>query len=292
MMLGVAASRLGGDAGVNVRVVVAASLFYALLAVWFIWLGIGSILARRWARAVILVSSWLWLAGGLAGTLCWLLLSPGMYEQIGMQQGMPRTVLTIMQVVTGLFLALIYVVVPGVLILFYRSRHVRATCEALDPKPRWTDRCPLPVLALVLMYGLAAVCTLMVICYRSVMPFFGTLLSGTAGTAALIACSGFFLFLARGLYRRRMAAWWAALAATATMAVSVALTLTRISLVDWYDAMGFSEQQLEVLEAMEQTGLTSTTGLYMGVWFAALLIYFLCVRRYFASGASAAPQRP
>src|SRR5208337_5369886 len=38
---------------------------YGLLAVALVWLGIGSILARRWARALLLIFSWSWLIMGL-----------------------------------------------------------------------------------------------------------------------------------------------------------------------------------------------------------------------------------
>ena len=36
----------------------------------------------------------------------------------------------------------IYIVIPGVAVLFYRSPHVKHTCEVRDPVERWTDRCP------------------------------------------------------------------------------------------------------------------------------------------------------
>src|SRR5882757_285048 len=38
---------------------------YVLLAVALIWLGIGSIKARRWARALLLIFSWSWLIMGV-----------------------------------------------------------------------------------------------------------------------------------------------------------------------------------------------------------------------------------
>src|SRR5208337_5540265 len=38
---------------------------YGLLAVALVWLGIGSIKARRWARALLLIFSWSWLIMGV-----------------------------------------------------------------------------------------------------------------------------------------------------------------------------------------------------------------------------------
>jgi hypothetical protein len=40
-------------------------LLYGFLAVALVWLGIGSIMARRWARALLLIFSWSWLIMGV-----------------------------------------------------------------------------------------------------------------------------------------------------------------------------------------------------------------------------------
>ena len=47
------------------QVVVPFLISYATLAAAFATLGVGSILARRWARALTLILSWLWLVTGL-----------------------------------------------------------------------------------------------------------------------------------------------------------------------------------------------------------------------------------
>ena len=63
MILGMIASRTFEDvsaAGMSARMMVPGVLFYVIVAVWFIWMGIGSIKARRWARALVLVTSWLY----------------------------------------------------------------------------------------------------------------------------------------------------------------------------------------------------------------------------------------
>ena len=55
-------------------------------------------------------------------------------------------------VIALLFLGVFFVILPAVWIFFYKSRQVKATCEARDPVARWTDACPLPVLALCLWF--------------------------------------------------------------------------------------------------------------------------------------------
>jgi len=57
----IAATAIKNDFAAPIAII--SILFYALLAVLFVWLGIGSIMARRWARALVLVSSWFWLVG-------------------------------------------------------------------------------------------------------------------------------------------------------------------------------------------------------------------------------------
>jgi hypothetical protein len=48
------------------------------------------------------------------------------------------------------FNGVVFVLLPAIWTYFYRSPHVKATCEARDPVARWTDACPLPVLGFCL----------------------------------------------------------------------------------------------------------------------------------------------
>ena len=52
--------------------------------------------------------------------------------------------------VTAVFMLLL----PAAFLVFYQRASVRATCQRRDPQARWTDRCPLPVLAVSLTAGL------------------------------------------------------------------------------------------------------------------------------------------
>ena len=51
----------------NVRMMIPGIALYLMLAVAFIWLGVGSIRARRWAWTLTVVLSWMWLIMGVAG---------------------------------------------------------------------------------------------------------------------------------------------------------------------------------------------------------------------------------
>jgi len=60
VLVGMFASSMSGRANampVNSHMIALAVFFYLLLAAWFISMGIGSIKARRWARALVLISS-------------------------------------------------------------------------------------------------------------------------------------------------------------------------------------------------------------------------------------------
>jgi len=71
----------GTAAPVRPTMMIPAILLYVVLAAWFIWMGIGSIKARRWARALVLVTSWIWLVGGIGGLVFLMLFMPDMFDK-------------------------------------------------------------------------------------------------------------------------------------------------------------------------------------------------------------------
>ncbi len=58
-----AARRLGTEFDTSAALI--SSAVYGLMAVVMIWLGVGSVLARRWARALLLCIGWIGLIIGL-----------------------------------------------------------------------------------------------------------------------------------------------------------------------------------------------------------------------------------
>ena len=120
-----------------------------------IWLGIGSIKARRWARALLLIFSWSWLIMGIFMTAIMPFVMAKVFANLPPdaktgQPAMPPAAITAMVIGMTLFFVVFFVLVPAVWTFFYNSRHVKATCEARDPVTRWTDACPLPVLGFCL----------------------------------------------------------------------------------------------------------------------------------------------
>ena len=283
MILGMIASTTLKDSStmsINAKMMIPGLLFYILLAVWFIWIGIGSIKARRWARALLLVSSWLWLISGIGGLILMLVFMPDMYNQMAQGGQMPKEMAVIMKYAMLGFMAVVYVIIPGMFVLFYGRKNVKATCEFRDPKVRWTDKCPLPVLAVSLMYGFWAGSMLLMGFYGWAIPFFGRILSGVTGAGMALVGILLLGYVAWGTYRLRIKAWWCAVLVIIGWAISTGITFSRVSVWDFYEKMNFPEQQLEI---MKQCGMPpiSAMALFFGVWVVGFLGYLLYTRRYF-----------
>lgn len=282
MLLGaIMSSRLGASsaAQMSVATMIPGVVFYVLLAVWFIWLGIGSIMARRWARALLLVSSWMWLICGIGGLIAMLLFMPDISAQMAKGGQMPQQMVVIMKCVMIGFMAVIYLVIPGALVLFYRSKHVKATCEFRDPHVRWTDKCPLPVLAVSLIFGFWAVSMLLMGFYHWAIPFFGVVLSGTAGALAAMVVLLLSAYVARGAYRLSLRAWWCSILLVIAWTLSACITFSRVSLLEFYEKMNFPEQQLDMMRQL--TVPQSTLALVFGLWVVVFLGFLLYTKRYF-----------
>jgi hypothetical protein len=278
----VVTSRLPEEAraGTDPAAMVPGMAFYIVFAVAFIWMGIGSIKARRWARALWLVLSWVGFVSGVLGLLFWLFFMQDMFGAMGGSGQMPPGMVSVMKVVTTLFIVLIYIMIPGIGILFYGSRHVKATCEAWDPVERWTDRCPLPVLAMSLMLGIGGVSMLTMAAYKFAMPFFGVIITGVQGAVVVSALTAAMVILCRGIYKLETRAWWGTIALFAVSMVSWGLTLSRTGLMAYYEKMGMPEPSLELFRS---AGLADNPAFlyYSFACFAGMLAFLVYLRRYF-----------
>lgn len=267
-------------APMSAGMIIGGVLFYVLVAGWFIWMGIGSIKARRWARALWLVSSWLWLIGGINGLIFVLLLMPDMYSQMGKSGQMPQEMAVIMKYMMTGFFAVFYVIIPGALVLFYGSKNVKATCEFRDPHVRWTDKCPLPVLAVSLIFGLWVVSLAFMGFYGWAVPFFGLVLSGTPGALVALVVMLLSAYVAWGTYKLSIKAWWCSVLLAVAWTLSAGITFSHISMWEFYEKMNFPEQQMDIMRqyAMPQG---STMTLFVGFWVIGFLGFLLYTKRYF-----------
>lgn len=226
--------------------------FYGAAGIAFIWLGIGSILCRRWAPALILAGGWLWLLSGAIG-LAVLLAMHGSFDQ-AMAQAIkdagseirPGLMLAIKAVMFSIF-AVIYLIIPAALVLFYGRRAVRLTCGVRDPIPRWTDVLPMPALIAAVMLSLFAF-SLIVSALTPGWPFFTVLLRGPAAHLAALLQGSLLGVAAWGAFRLRPWAWWLGLAMPLFMMVSFAVFMRTVGMATYFDAFGFSPQQRKAID--------------------------------------------
>jgi hypothetical protein len=280
MVVGVMMGRAAGT-GTEIRMIVPSLLMYPVLAAAFISLGIGSMMRRRWARALSLIAAWSWLLVGIAACVMLLVMAPMIFGgELRGNGAMPEEAKMAVMVIAGTMFGFMFIVVPGSLVLFYRSPHVKATCEAADPHRRWTDACPLPVLAVSLwmLFG-GLMMPLMPISYNGVFPFFGKLLHGVAGTAVFLVLTIVWLYAAWAIYRLKRAGWLITVVTVGLLTISNAVTFGTIDLTEMYRAMGYSEAMLQQIKAVSFSGRQILAMTLIGA--ALLLGYLAFIYRYF-----------
>ncbi len=279
MLWGQSMTAKATGASPDYRMAVPGVMMYGMLAVAFIWLGIGSIRCRRWARALLLILSWSWLAVGVIAVGTLFFLWPKLAEN------MPPGVREIALVMAAVIWCVILILLPGLLVFFYSGRGVKATVEARDATACWTDRCPLPALAVSmwLAFGAAAMLS-MPLAYRAVLPCFGVLLSGLPAILAYVILAVLWGCLAWGWYRLKPAAWWLTVAAFVLFSISGVITFTRVDLMDLYRMMGYPPEQLALIEKYNvMTG--NMMAWYSTAFTVPLVGYLLWARRCFRQAA-------
>jgi hypothetical protein len=262
---------------------------YGTMAVGLVWLGIGSIKARRWARALLLIFSWSWLVMGVIAVTVMAFVLPKMLAGIPSnaangQPAIPPGAMAAVMVVTFVFYGVVFVILPAVWTFFYHSQHVKATCETRDPVTRWTDACPLPVLGLCLWLMFSAPMMLIIpISGHCVMPFFGIFLTGLPGTLYCLAITVIWTYAAWLLYRLDMRGWWLVLVTMCVFMVSGLLTFAHHDMTEMYQLMGYPEAQMELIQ---QSGLLvgNRMSWLMSLSVLPFLGYLVFIRKFFRPG--------
>lgn len=258
-------------------------VMYGGLSAVLIGLGIGSLAARRWARALLLILGWSGLMMGLVMVPMIAFLIP-QFARLSPPTGgapLPPGALGGIVVFLILFLGFFLVLIPGIWVLFYGSRNVKATCEARNPEPSWTDACPLPVLA-VSLWLLAGIPMMLMtpISYRAVLPFFGVYLSGWAGIAGYLVLTTAWAMAAWGIYRLDLRGWWLIFVALILFGVSSFVTYARNDISVMYELMGLPASQIEQMRHLPGFSASGMNWIVI-VTLVPMVAYLVAIRRFF-----------
>jgi len=280
VLFGQAASARAAGTPTPISTLLPVVSIYGVLAVVLVWLGIGSLVARRWARALLLILSWSWLIIGVITSACMVFVLPKILAKGAGGQPMPPAAVGIVAAVTAVILGVFFLLLPGVWAFFYQSRHVKATCEARDPVVRWTDACPLPVLGACLWMAFSALMLLLMpLTGHAVIPVFGTFLAGVPGMFCCMVLAVVWGYAAWSLYQLQQRGWWLIVAALCVLPVSALLTYARHDVIEMYRVAGYPETQVEQIK---RTGLFTGNALswIMGLSVLPWVGYLLFLKKF------------
>jgi len=288
MLLGIVMSHNEGAPSVPLSTHLMAVAVYFGLAVAFIWLGIGSIRAQRWAHALTLITSWIGLISGIFIVIIVTAILPVSFlagiraassqnpQATGVSTGVMAAILTFMIVIFAVCL----IGIPTAFVIFYSRRNVLETCRRRDPVERWTDRCPLPVLAACVLFISGAVYSLFFGITTPVFPFFGKYITGIPAGIVFIFFAALDFFLAWAVFRRRIFAWWLAVCVIGLRVISYAITFEHRNILEAYSRLGWSSSYVQMLRQnpLVRSGVIQWWGLGFSLVFLGYLIY---LKKYF-----------
>ena len=292
--LGALFSRLVPGGSMRPLQYVTAGAAYLFIAAALVWLGVGSMRAKRWARSLTLVISWYWLVTGVLITILLTAMLPvSMRAALQVQQNAPgapsavvsTTVMAVILTVIIILCAIFLVVVPIAFVVFYSREDVASTCRHRDPVEPWTDRTPLTVLGASMVFSFECLYLLATGVSTPVFPFFGRYLAGIAGALCFLLLAALDAYLAAALFRLKSAGWWVAVLTVPLRLFSMALTYARADLMQAYSKMGMSDSQVQMLQANPL--LRSHVILWWSLISLVILFgYLLWLKRYIKAPAA------
>jgi hypothetical protein len=285
----------GGGSIPVIPEVAVALLLYTAMATLFIWVGVDSIRCKRWVRPVVIAVGWITIVSVLFA-LAFMVV--GMKDlPILLSQSPQTTVTTTTTTGSGsvavaaftptppdaaigmmIGFTLLTLLIAVAYVWFYSTAAVRRTLEAYDPRPSWTERCPLPVFVACVALLLGAMSTLGT-AYEEAVPVFGTYVTGWGAVALDLAAAAVMLVAMTMMYRNKRVGWWMAMGVVTLGFASAAITLMRLGAMEFYRRGHATRVDLDRLaQSSVMTGSTPLVFvLVMGILSVA---YLLAVRRY------------
>lgn len=261
----------------------AIAAIYATFATVWVVVGIGTILTKNWARVGSLVLSYFWLICGLLGTLVFALVLP---MTLKTQPNLQKGSMVFVEVFMFVFMGIIMVLVPGVFLIFFHNKNVKATC--LDAEGGVESKRPVVMNVLIVLFAISIFFTPFSLFSSYPALMFGTLIWGLSKILVMLAyvtAEGIALW---GYLKTDIRGWWVSVVATVFWTLSSVVTLMRGNLGSLYERMGISPQQLKVFN-----------GPFLVVFMALGLLFVLAKlgaiiysRRYFPVASSQLRSEP
>jgi hypothetical protein len=216
---------------------------YYLIAALLIPLGYGHLKLRRWARTLALVLLWSWLVAGapLVVVVAFILLASKDLSLLA----------ALMALVS---LGLSYLLLPWLLVRFYRGRNVTRTFEAKDPIPCWLEGLPMPILVLSALYMFYIVILHILILFNGIFPVYGVFLFGFQGILLLDLSIACLVCLTWGTLARKRWAWWGSVIFLGLFTFSTVLTFSRHSYSAILSELAFPPREMAFLRGIPVQG--------------------------------------
>lgn len=224
----------------------------------FIWLGVGTVMRRRWCRPMVLAVAGPWLAVGMAfSTALLLVFAQNLVRNIAFASVTNLleecgAMVLMMTVASGF---------PALLCFLLSPAKVRQTLETIDLRPRWTDTWTIGELSFLVIN--------MTLAY-----FFGCFTADLFGTewyyripwtSVFIACISAFALVATLLTRWKYRAAWCS-----GMLAAIAANATLICFLSDLDWNGYDRNKL-----ISEDGIIWLAALAVGL---ALMVFLVIVR--------------
>jgi hypothetical protein len=243
---------------------------YYGIAALLIPLGYGHLARRRWVRPLALTTIGCWLVLGVPlGILFVLVLLASKEVSIA---GAVAAV-----AVTGAA----YLVLPWLLLRFYRRDDVRLALERRDPAPHWLEGRPIPILVLCTLYAFYGIVLHIPILFNGLLPLFGRFVTGLPGIVGLDLAILLLVLLAWGTFRQDAWAWWGSLVYWGAMTLSVAITFASTGYLELLAIANFPERELQFLDGIPLRGYH--LALFFGLPLLATVGVIAASRRHFGA---------
>jgi len=254
---------------------VAHNISYYLLACLLIPIGIGTLRLHRWALTLSILYLWGLLAFGVFFIINLGILAPAFFR-------LSESIVIYRLIIVSLLSLTFLILFPMVLLRFYKSDKVKYLFEKNDPKTYWTEKYPLPLLALLFLFLLCIIAWHLAIFFQAMFPLFGKLMFGRQMVYLIAFCIVALYGLIYGVFRLKIWAWWAALIYFTLLTVSVIMTFTRYNFYQIVSMMNLLEYEMEFLGKVTVLHDYCLVGLFA---LPLLLILGLLIysRRYFVS---------